>query len=67
MIDDEHHRRHFQHNAEWDLLIERDMFITQLLFGFRQLLFDPQNLFHRGDHRDHDFQVAVGGRAEDRA
>ena len=41
LIDDEHHRRHFQHDAELDLLIKRNMFIAQLLFGFRQFFFHP--------------------------
>ena len=66
LIDDKHHRRHFEHNAQRDLLIKRNMFAAQRLFGIRQLLLHPQNLLHRGNHRDHDFQRAVRRGAQNR-
>ena len=66
LVDDKHHRWHFQHDAKRDLLIERNMFIAQGLPGFGQLIFHPQNLFHRGDHRNHNFQRAVRRGAQNR-
>ena len=66
LVDDKHHRRHLEHNAQRDLFIKRNLFAAQRLFGIRQLLFHPQNLLHRGDHRDHDFQRAVRGSAQNR-
>ena len=41
LIDDKHHRRHFQHDAERDLLIKRDMLVAQRLPGLRQPIFHP--------------------------
>ena len=41
LVDNEHDRQYFQHDAEWDLFIKRNVFVTQLLFGFRQLFFHP--------------------------
>src|SRR5690606_5070163 len=66
LIDDEHHRGDFQHNAEWDFLIKRNMFSPELLLRIGELLFYPQDLLHGGDHRDHDFKVSVGRGAKDR-
>ncbi|MNL76852.1 hypothetical protein D3C87_2028880 [compost metagenome] len=41
LVDDEHHRRHFEHDAERDLLFERNMLGAQLLFGFGEFFFYP--------------------------
>ena len=66
LVDDKHHRRHLEHNAQRDLLIKGNMLAAQRLLSIRQLLLHPKNLLHRGDHRDHDFQRAVRGSAQNR-
>ncbi len=66
LVDDKHHRRHLQHDAERDFFIEGDLLFAQRLFCGGEFFFHPQDLFQRGDHRDHDFQFAMGGGAQDR-
>ena len=52
-------RRRLNHNADLDTLVEVDALAAQLAFGFFKNPLGVAYLLHRGDHGQHNGDVAV--------
>ena len=61
-------RRHFDHNADFDIWIVLEALLEQLGLRLGQQLFGAAQPFSRlGDHREHDTNVVLSGRAENQS
>ena len=62
-----HRRRHLDHDADFDIGIVLEALLEQLGLRLGQQLLGAAQFLEARDHREHDADVVLGGRAQNRA